>query len=130
EGQGARAPGFSLDHGGERGDAAVEAAAPPVLFVRALRRAVDRERHLVYPGMYQPPRLLVGERKPVRARVQVHLREMRLDVLAHLDGALVEERLAVVDEVDAHQRRAGLVDDPAEQVEIEHAGLTGPRDAG
>ena len=76
EGQVARAPVFFVDHGAERGDGAVEAAAPPVLFVRALRRAIDRERHLVYPGMYQPPCLLVGERKSVRARVQVHLREM------------------------------------------------------
>ena len=42
----------------------------------------------------------------------------------------MEERLAVVEEIDAHERRAGLVDDAAEEIEVEHAGLAGAGDAG
>ena len=57
------------------------------------------------------------------------MREPALDVFAHLDGALVEERLAVVEEVDAAERRARFVDDPLEQIEVEHAGLARAGDA-
>ena len=55
---------------------------------------------------------------------------LRLDVLAHLNGALVQERLAVVEEVDSAERRPGLVDRLREQVPVEHAGLPRPGDAG
>ena len=84
----------------------VEAAALPVLRVAVLRRAVDREGHLVDAGVHQPPRLLLGERQAVGAGVEVDVREVRLDVLAHLDGALVQERLAVVEEVDPRRATA------------------------
>ena len=57
------------------------------------------------------------------------MRKLRLDVLAHLDGALVEERLAVVEEVDAAERGARFVDHPLEELEVEHAGLTRTGDA-
>jgi hypothetical protein len=84
----------------------------------------------VTSSMPEAPRLLLGERQAVGARVEVDVREPRLDVLAHLDGPLVQEGLAVVEEVHAAQRRARLVDDAREQVEIEHPGLTRPRDPG
>jgi hypothetical protein len=58
------------------------------------------------------------------------VREPLLDVLAHLHGALVQERFAVVEEVDPDQRGASLVDRPSEQIEVEHAGLAGAGDAG
>ena len=69
-------------------------------------RAVDRERDLVDARVHQPSHLLLGERQAVGARVEIDVRELRLDVLAHLDRALVQERLAVVEEVDAAERRA------------------------
>ncbi len=53
-----------------------------------------------------------------------------LDVRAHLDGALVQEGLAVVEEVDAPERGPGLVDDAREEIEVEHARLARSRDAG
>ena len=97
----------------------------------ALRgRAVDRERHLVDARTYQPPDLLLAEGEAVRARVEIDVRKLVLDVLAHLHGALVQEGLAVVEEVDADQRRPGLVDHPLEDLEIEHPRLTRARDAG
>ena len=108
----------------------VELAALPIARVGILRRAVDRERDLVDARMHQAPRLLFVQREPVRARVEVDVRKLRLDVLAHLDRALVEERFAVVEEVDAYQRRSGFVDDAREHVPVEHAGLTRARDAG
>ena len=58
------------------------------------------------------------------------MRELRLDVFAHLDGALVQERLAVIEEVDAPERRPRFVDHLREQIEVEHAGLARARDAG
>src|SRR5262249_33619219 len=75
-------------------------------------------------------RLLFREGESVGARIEIHVREVRLDVCAHLDGALVEERLAVVEEIDPDERRPRLVDDLAEHVEVQHAGLPRPRDAG
>ena len=108
----------------------VEAAALPVLDVAGLRGAVDGKGHLVDAGVDQAPGLLLGERKAVGARIDVDVRKAGLDVLAHLHGALVQERLAVVEEVDPLERGAGLVDGAAEQLEIEHAGLARARDAG
>src|SRR5438093_5308840 len=80
--------------------------------------------------MHEPARLYLGQGKAVRAGVEIDVREVRLDVLAHLDGALVKERLAVVEEIDAHERRTRLVYDPPEQIEVEHPGLPRARDAG
>ena len=80
--------------------------------------------------MHQTARLCFVEGEPVRARIDIDVRKARLDVLAHLDGALVQKRLAVVEEVDPLQRGAGFVDDAPEQLEVEHAGLARPRDAG
>ena len=48
----------------------------------------------------------------------------------HLHRALVQERFAVVEEVDASERRPDLVDHLREDAEVEHAGLTRPGDAG
>src|SRR5215208_2082273 len=42
----------------------------------------------------------------------------------------MQERLAVVEEVDAAERRAGFVDHFLEQIEVEHARLARARDAG
>ena len=108
----------------------VELAALSVSRVALGRRAVDRERHLVYAGVHEAARLLLVEREAVRARVQIILRELRLDVLAHFDRALVEERLAVIEEVDPRQRGSNFVDDPPEQIEIEHAGFPRASDPG
>jgi hypothetical protein len=80
--------------------------------------------------VHEPARLRFIQGKAVRAGIEVDLRKLGLDVLAHLDGALVQERLAVVEEIDADQRSADLVDDAAEQIEVEHAGLPRPGDAG
>ena len=80
--------------------------------------------------MHEPARLRVGQRKTVRARIEVDLREARLDVLTHLHRALVQERFAVVEEINSHERRAHFIDDAAEQVEIEHACLPRACDAG
>ncbi len=79
--------------------------------------------------MDQPPGRRVVERQAVRARVEVDVREAGFDVLAHLDGALVQKRLAVIEKVDSDQRRPGFVHHPREQVEIQHAGLARFRDA-
>src|SRR4051812_16644851 len=70
------------------------------------------------------------ERQPVGARIEIHLREARLDVLAHFDRALMEEGLAVIKEVDADEPRPRFVDDAAEYLEVEHAGLPCAGDAG
>ena len=78
----------------------------------------------------EPSCLRLGEREPVGARVQVDVREAGLDVLAHFDGTLVQKRFSVVEEVDAGERRARLVDDAFEEIEIEHAGLPRPGDVG
>ena len=123
-------PPFLVRHRAKVGERDVELPALAVLDVALLGRAVDRERHLVDAGVHEAPRLRLGERQAVGARVEVDVREMRLDVLAHLDGALVEERLAVVEEVDAAERRPDFVDHPLEEVEVQHAGLAGVRDAG
>ena len=122
--------GLLVGHRAQVGDRQVELAALPVAHVGLLRGAVDREGHLVDARVDQPPRFFLVEGQAVGAGVEVDVRELRLDVLAHLDGALVQERLAVVEEVDPAERRAGLVDHPREQVEVEHAGLAGPGDAG
>ena len=108
----------------------VELPALAVLDVAVLGRAVDREGHLVDARVDQPPRLGFGERQAVGARVEVDVRKMGLDVLAHLDGALVEERLAVVEEVDPAERRPDFVDHSLEDIEVQHAGLARLRDAG
>ena len=79
--------------------------------------------------MHEPARLLFRKRAAVRARVDVDVGKARLDVLAHLDRALVQKCFAVIEEVDAVQRRPDLVDDLLEQLEVEHAGLTGARNA-
>jgi hypothetical protein len=63
--------------------------------------------------VHQFPRLLLRERQAVRARVHVDVREMRLDVGAHFDGAFVKEGLTVVEEVDPPKGRAGFVNDAA-----------------
>ena len=42
----------------------------------------------------------------------------------------MQKRFAVVEEIDPLQRRAGFVDDAAEQLEVEHARLARPRDTG
>ena len=42
----------------------------------------------------------------------------------------MQERLAVVEEVDANERGAGFVDHAPEEIEVEHAGLTRAGDAG
>ena len=73
--------------------------------VGVLRRAVDGERHLVDAASGPAGAPGSVKREAVRARVEVDVREVRLDVLAHLHGALVQEGLAVVEEVDADQRR-------------------------
>jgi hypothetical protein len=40
---------------------------------------------------------------------------------SHISTArLWQERLAVIEEVDAAERRPGLVDHPGEQIEVEH----------
>ena len=93
-----------VDHRGEVRDRLLEVAALAVLHVALRRRAVDREGHLVDARVHEASRPLLGEGEAVGARVQVDVRELRLDVLAHLDGALVQERLAVVEEVDAPER--------------------------
>ena len=95
-------------HRAQVGDRDVEPAALPVLHVAVRRRAVDRERHLVDARVHEPARLRLGERQAVGAGVEIDVREVRLDVLAHLDRALVQERLAVVEEVDADERRRRL----------------------
>ena len=68
--------------------------------VALLARPIDREGHFVDAGPCEPPRLLLGKREAVRARVEVDVRIPALDVLAHLDRALVQEGFAVVEEVD------------------------------
>ena len=108
----------------------VEPPALPVARVAFGKGAVDREGDLVDAGVDQPPGPRFGQRQSVGARVEIDLREALLDVLAHLDGPLVQERLAVVEEVDASEARTGLVDDPGEQIEIEHPRLPRARDAG
>jgi len=92
-----------LRHRPQVGDGDVEAAALPVLDVAFLGRTVDGERHLVDAGVDEAARLVFVQREPVGARVDVDVREMRLDVLAHLDRALVEKRFAVVEEIDPLQ---------------------------
>src|SRR4029453_11222432 len=52
-------------------DRLVELAAAPVLDVALGSRAVDRERHLVYPRANQPPHLLLAEGEAVGARVEI-----------------------------------------------------------
>ena len=117
-------------HRAQVGDGDVEAPALPVALVRLLRRAVDRERHLVDARVHEAPRRLLLERQAVGAGVEVDVRELRLHVLAHLDGPLVQERLAVIEEVDAPERRPRFVDHPREEIDVEHAGLARARDAG
>src|SRR5262249_31761226 len=111
-------------------DGLLEVAALAVLLVRLLAGAIDRERDLVDPRSREPPRTLGRKRDAVRAGVEKDVRELRLDVLAHLLGALVEKCFAVVEEVDAHERRPGLVDDASEDLEVEHASLPRPGDTG
>ena len=113
----------------QRLDREVEAATLAVLDVRLRRRAVDRERHLVDARVHEAPRLGFGQRQAVGAGVEVDVRKARLDVLAHLDRALVQKRFAVVEEVDPHQGRPRFVHDATEQVEVEHSGLSRPGDA-
>ena len=86
----------------------VEFPPLPVLLVARLRRAVDGEGDLVDAGVHEAAGLLLAKRQAVGARVEIDVREVRLDVLAHLDRALVQERFAVVEEVDASERRARL----------------------
>jgi hypothetical protein len=80
--------------------------------------------------VHEPAYALFGECQAVGAGVEVNVREPRLDVLAHLDRSLVQERFAVIEEVHARERRSGLVDDSSEEVEIEHPGVTRSSDAG
>src|SRR5215213_11329269 len=70
------------------------------------------------------------ERQPVGARVEIDVRELRLDVLAHLHGALVEEGLSVIEEVDPPERWSRFVDHTREEIEIEHPRLARPRNPG
>src|SRR6516165_2650247 len=58
------------------------------------------------------------------------MRKPRLDVLAHLDGLFVQERLAVIEEIDPAERGSDLVYDAAEEIEVEHPRLTRPGDPG
>src|SRR4051794_28469669 len=58
------------------------------------------------------------------------MRELRLDVLAHLDRALVEKCFTVIEEIDSVQGRPDFVDNAPEQIEVEHAALPGTGDAG
>src|SRR4029077_18582647 len=106
----------------------LEPAALPVFRVAPGGGAVDRKSDFVDPRVRETPRLLFAEGETVRAGVEVDVREVRLDVFAHLDGALVEEGFAVVEEVDARQRRSDFVHDAAEQIEVEHARLARSRD--
>src|SRR5687768_13216317 len=48
------------------------------------------------------------------------MRETGFDVLAHLDGPLVQERFPVVEEVDADEPGTGFVHDIPEELEVEH----------
>src|SRR5262245_31557102 len=80
--------------------------------------------------MNEPPRLLLGKGQTVRARIEIDVRKIRLDVLTHLDRTLMQEGFAVVEEIDAAERRPGFVNDSPKQIEIEHAGLTRAGDAG
>ena len=121
---------FFIGHRAEGRDGEVEPAALPVFHVAFRRRAIDRKRHLIDARVHQPARLLFGQRQAVGAGVQVNSRKPRLDVFAHLDRALVQERLAVVEKVDSHERGADLVDDAAKKVEVQHSGLARSRDAG
>src|SRR5262245_54692322 len=58
------------------------------------------------------------------------MRKIRLDVLAHLNRTLMEESFAVIEKIDATERRTGFVNDAPKQIEIEHARLTRAGDAG
>src|SRR6266487_5033062 len=125
----ARAP-FFLRRRAKISNGLVEVPALPVLRVALGRGAVDREGHLVDPRVDEPPDLFLREGEAVRARVEIDVRKARLDVLAHLDGALVQESFAVVEEIDPAERRPRLVHAPAEQLEVEHAGVPRAGDAG
>ena len=67
---------FSSAIGAQVGNRLVEIAALAVLHVGLLRRAVDRERHLVDAGMDEAPGPVLGERQAVRARVEIDVREL------------------------------------------------------
>ncbi len=123
-------PALLVRHRPQRAQRSVESAPLPVAGVALGERAVDREGDLVDAGVNQPDGLRLTQGQSVGARVEIGPREPLLDVLAHLHGTFVQERLAVVEEVDPREARTGLVDHAREEIEVEHAGLPGPRDPG
>src|SRR5262249_48811524 len=73
---------------------------------------------------------LLGKGETVRARIEIDVRKIRLDVLAHLNRTLMEESFAVIEKIDATESGTGFVNDSPKQIEIEHARLTRAGDTG
>ena len=107
-----------------------EISAAPVLLVGRLVRAVDGERDFVEPGSDDPFHLGFVEKQAVRADVEVDARVAGLEVFDHLDRLRVNERVAVVEEIEPDETRTDLVHDAAELVEREERPLPGGDEAG
>ncbi len=112
-----------VDHGAQVVHHVVEPAALPVGGIDVLRGAIHREGHFVDARPRQSSRRFLVEGAAIGGGVQVDVRVLALHQLAHLDGPLVQERLAVVEEVDAFQGRADFGQHALEELDVEHAGL-------
>ena len=90
----------------------VEVAAPAILHVAFLHRAVDGKRDFIDARFHKFCKLFIAvEQQSVGAGEEIDLRMARLGILDHFNGFGMNKALAVVEEVDALQSGAKLIDD-------------------